>query len=128
MNENNKERSLADVEKTFYKTMSKNTVFSSLNRSASALESLTLSTNALTRELKNASNSSTNLSLSLNETIDRNSDSQKRHQNSIRWLTIVIALSTVFYTGVTAWSTLLQYEAVELSKSNLLQKHSKKSK
>ena len=46
--------------------MSKNTVFSSLNRSASALEKLAVNTEALTAELKKANESSTKLTKSLN--------------------------------------------------------------
>lgn len=66
MSSENRERTLADVEKTFYEAMSKNTVFSSLNRSASALEKLADNTKALTTELKNANESSTKLTKSLN--------------------------------------------------------------
>lgn len=66
MSSDNRERTLADVEKTFYEAMSKNTVFSSLNRSASALEKLAVNTEALTTELKNANESSTKLTKSLN--------------------------------------------------------------
>lgn len=66
MSSDNHGRTLADVEKTFYNAMSKNTVFSSLNRSASALEKLAVNTEALTEELKNASDSSAKLSRSLN--------------------------------------------------------------
>jgi len=61
-----RERTLADVEKTFYEVMSKNTVFSSLNHSASALERLADNTEALTAELKKANESSTKLTRSLN--------------------------------------------------------------
>ncbi|WP_011589860.1 hypothetical protein [Alcanivorax borkumensis] len=66
MSSDDRERTLADVEKTFYEAMSKNTVFSSLNRSASALEKLADNTEALTAELKNANESSTKLTKSLN--------------------------------------------------------------
>jgi|GEM_PF-6295880 len=51
MAENDKERTLADMENTFYECMSKNTVLSALNRSASTLENLSENTDALTREL-----------------------------------------------------------------------------
>lgn len=67
MKNENIDRTLADVEKTFYETMSKNTIFSSLNRSALALEKLAVNTEALTSELKNASESSTKLATSLNK-------------------------------------------------------------
>jgi|TARA_Y100000815_G_C12954199_1_gene354070 hypothetical protein len=66
LSSDDRERTLADVEKTFYEAMSKNTVFSSLNRSASALEKLAVNTEALTAELKNANESSTKLTKSLN--------------------------------------------------------------
>ena len=66
MSNENQERTLADVEATFYEAMSKNTVFSSLNRSASALEKLSENTEALTAEIKNASASSSRLTSSLN--------------------------------------------------------------
>lgn len=66
MSSESRERTLADVEKTFYEAMSKNTVFSSLNRSASALETLADNTKALTEELQNANESSTQLTKSLN--------------------------------------------------------------
>ena len=59
-------RSLEGVKKTFYETMSKNTVFSSLNRSASALEKLAENTQTLAAEMKSASESSTRLTTSLN--------------------------------------------------------------
>jgi uncharacterized phage infection (PIP) family protein YhgE len=59
-------RTLEDVENTFYETMSKNTVFSSLNRSASALEKLSNNTETLAAEMKSASESSTRLTTSLN--------------------------------------------------------------
>jgi hypothetical protein len=65
-NSDNQERTLADVEKTFYDAMSKNTVFSSVNKSASALEKLTVNTEALTQEIKSANDSSTKLTQSLN--------------------------------------------------------------
>lgn len=66
MSSDNRERTLGDVEKTFYEIMSKNTVFSSLNRSASALEKLAVNTEALTTEIKSSNESSTNLTRSLN--------------------------------------------------------------
>jgi hypothetical protein len=66
MVENDKERTLADMEKTFYDCMSKNTVFSALNRSASALESLSENTDVLAREIKRAGESSSRLARSLN--------------------------------------------------------------
>ncbi|WP_280570696.1 hypothetical protein [Chromohalobacter sp. 296-RDG] len=66
MSSDDRERTLTDVEKTFYKTMINNTVFSSLNRSVSALEKLAVNTEALTAELKNANDSSTKLAKSLN--------------------------------------------------------------
>ena len=62
----NSERSLADIEKTFYETMSKNTTFLSVNRSASALEKLAINTEALTQEIASANDSSTKLTKSLN--------------------------------------------------------------
>jgi uncharacterized phage infection (PIP) family protein YhgE len=65
-NSDNSDRTLADVEKTFYEAMSKNTVFSSVNKSASALEKLAVNTEALTKEIENANESSTKLTTSLN--------------------------------------------------------------
>ena len=65
-NQNSQNRAIADVEKTFYETMAANTVFSSVNRSASALEKLAVNTEALTKEIKNANDSSTKLTKSLN--------------------------------------------------------------
>ncbi|XPF94984.1 hypothetical protein ACM9HF_02930 [Colwellia sp. RE-S-Sl-9] len=62
----NSERTLAEVEKTFYETLSKNTIFSSVNRSASALEKLAINTEALTQEIASANDSSTKLTKSLN--------------------------------------------------------------
>ena len=62
----NSERTLANVEKTFYETLSKNTTFSSLNRFASALEKLAINTEALTQEIASANDSSTKLTTSLN--------------------------------------------------------------
>ena len=47
------------------------------------------------------------------EAIEHSSSSQEKHQKSIRWLTIVIAISTVIYTGVTIWSTLLQHQTMK---------------
>lgn len=66
MNNEKATRNLEDVENTFYETMSKNTVFSSLNRSASALERLSNNTETLAAEMKSASESSTRLTRSLN--------------------------------------------------------------
>ncbi|MFT4900487.1 MAG: hypothetical protein ACI9U0_002291 [Flavobacteriales bacterium] len=44
--------------------------------------------------------------------IEESSKSQNKHQRSIVALTVVIALSTVIYTGVTVWSTLLNNSQV----------------
>lgn len=66
MSSDHRERTSGDMEKTFYEAMSKNTVFSSLNRSASALEKLAVNTEALTMEIKNSNESSTKLTRSLN--------------------------------------------------------------
>ena len=63
---NDQERTIADVEKTFYETLVANTVFSSVNRSASALEKLAINTEALTKEIKSANESSTKLTKGLN--------------------------------------------------------------
>lgn len=49
-----------------YEAMSKKTVYSSFNRSASALEELSESTKSLTAELKTSSETSTKLTESLN--------------------------------------------------------------
>ncbi|MDA3839432.1 MAG: hypothetical protein PF574_10685 [Candidatus Delongbacteria bacterium] len=62
----NKDRSLVDIEKTFYEVMSKNSVFSSLGRIAKEIEDLKESTDNLTKEIRIASTSSTKLSKSLN--------------------------------------------------------------
>ena len=66
LNKEKAKRTLAEVENTFYETMSKNTVFSSLNRSASALEKLSSNTKTLAAEMKSASEYSARLTTSLN--------------------------------------------------------------
>lgn len=66
MENNSKERTLADIEKTFYETLSANRVFSSHNKSASAQEALVKKLEDLTKEISNASDSSTKLTTSLN--------------------------------------------------------------
>lgn len=65
-NENRSDRSLADVEKTFYEAMSTNSFFSSLKRSAAALERLSDTTESLTKEIASANESSSKLTQSLN--------------------------------------------------------------
>jgi hypothetical protein len=49
-----------------YEAMSQKTVYSSFNRTASALEKLSENTKALTAELKTSNKTSTRLTLSLN--------------------------------------------------------------
>lgn len=49
------------------------------------------------------------------EAIDKSSRSQEKHQKAIVGLTIVIAFSTVVYTCLTVWSTLLQHKEFELN-------------
>lgn len=66
MGNDSKERTLADVEKTFYETLAENRVFSSHNKSASAQEALVKNIEDLTQEISNASESSTKLTTSLN--------------------------------------------------------------
>ena len=61
-----KERSLAEIEKTFYETLATNRVFSSHNKSATAQEELVNKIENLTVEITNASASSTRLASSLN--------------------------------------------------------------
>jgi len=61
-----KERTLGDVEKTFYETLATNRVFSSHNKSASAQEALVKNIEALTHEISKANDSSTKLTTSLN--------------------------------------------------------------
>ncbi len=53
------------------------------------------------------------------ESINKNSKAQEKHQKSIFWLTVVIAFSTTVYTGVTIWSTLLQYNELELKQNQV---------
>ncbi|MCI5145249.1 MAG: hypothetical protein D3923_06890 [Candidatus Electrothrix sp. AR3] len=59
--------------------------------------------------------------------IEKSSISQDRHQKSIVALTIVIAISTLLYTGVTIWSTLMQHEELKMkqSKTTIVQKQNK---
>ena len=78
---NKKERSLADIEDTFYKTMSANTVFSSVNRSASALENLTQTTDELAEEMRN-----------LREAFEVSSDSSSKVAGALNWLTGALVL------------------------------------
>jgi methyl-accepting chemotaxis protein len=78
---NNKERSLADIEDTFYKTMSANTVFSSVNRSASALENLTKTTEDLAEEMGN-----------LREAFEESSNSSSKVARALNWLTGALVL------------------------------------
>lgn len=49
--------------------------------------------------------------------IEESSKSQNKHQRAIVALTLVIALSTVTYTCVTVWSTLLLHGKVTTEKS-----------
>ena len=67
------ERTLAQVEDTFYKTMSANTVFSALNKSASAQKKLADNTESLAKEMaelrkafEGSSKSSGRVALALN--------------------------------------------------------------
>ena len=46
--------------------------------------------------------------------IESSSKSQEKHQKSIVALTIVIAISTVIYTGLTIWSTYIQQQELQL--------------
>jgi hypothetical protein len=78
---NKKERSLADIEDTFYKKMSANTVFSSVNRSASALENLTKTTEELAEEMGN-----------LREAFEESSNSSSKVAGSLNWLTGALVL------------------------------------
>ena len=48
--------------------------------------------------------------------IEQNSKSQDSHQKAIYWLTLVIAISTVVYTGVTVWSVFLQRDQLSLER------------
>ena len=66
MENESKERSLADIEKTFYETLAANRVFSSHNKSATAQEELVHKIENLTVEITNANASSTRLASSLN--------------------------------------------------------------
>jgi cytoskeletal protein RodZ len=54
--------------------------------------------------------------------IEQSSRSQDRHQKSIVALTIVIAFSTLIYTGVTVWSTFLQHKQLQDNKEIVLVK------
>ena len=67
MPENDRERTVGEMERTFYEAISKNTFFSSLNRSASALENLSDHAKALTEEIKRSGESSSRLAKSLNK-------------------------------------------------------------
>ena len=78
---NKKERSLGDIEDTFYKTMSANTVFSSVNRSASALENLTKTTEELAEEMGN-----------LREAFEESSNSSSKVAGALNWLTGALVL------------------------------------
>lgn len=51
--------------------------------------------------------------------VEESSKSQNKHQKSIVALTVVIALSTVIYTGVTVWSTLLLHNQVTTAEPTL---------
>ena len=46
--------------------------------------------------------------------IDASSKSQEKHQKAIVALTVVIAISTVIYTGLTSWSTSIQQQEYQL--------------
>jgi len=46
--------------------------------------------------------------------IDASSKSQEKHQKAIVALTVVIAISTVIYTGLTIWSTSIQQQEYQL--------------
>jgi hypothetical protein len=54
--------------------------------------------------------------------IDASSKSQEKHQKSIVALTVVIAISTVIYTGLTIWSTSIQQKEFELKLDSIHQK------
>jgi methyl-accepting chemotaxis protein len=89
---NNKERSLADIEDTFYKTMSANTVFSSVNKSASALENLSKTTEDLAEEMGN-----------LREAFEESSHSSSKVAGALNWLTgalVLVGVAQVFVAYV----------------------------
>lgn len=81
---NIKERTFADIEDTFYKTMSANTVFSSINKSASALEKLTKTTEYLAEEMGN-----------LREAFEEPSNSSSKVAGALNWLTGALVLVAV---------------------------------
>ena len=51
--------------------------------------------------------------------IEEDAKSQERHQKAIVWLTIVIAIATVFYTGITWLSVQAMHESNELQRQIL---------
>ncbi|EIA1590763.1 MULTISPECIES: hypothetical protein [Vibrio] len=75
------ERSLAQIEDTFYKTLSKNTVFSSINRSASSLEHLAQSTDELAEQMED-----------LKEAFQESSRSSSKVALALNWLTGALVL------------------------------------
>lgn len=85
-----KKRSLADVEETFYKTMSSNTVFSSVKRSASALEELTKTTQELADEME-----------SLRGAFEESANSSSKVANALNWLTGALVLVGIAQVVVT---------------------------
>jgi methyl-accepting chemotaxis protein len=75
------ERTLADIEETFYKSISANSVFSSVKRSASALEKLTKTTEELAEEMGN-----------LREAFEESSTSSSKVARALNWLTGALVL------------------------------------
>ncbi|MDC9566075.1 MULTISPECIES: hypothetical protein [unclassified Pseudoalteromonas] len=78
---NKKERTLADIEDTFYKAMSENTVFLSVKKSASALEKLIKTAEDLAEEMGN-----------LREAFEESSNSSSKVAGALNWLTGVLVL------------------------------------
>jgi hypothetical protein len=54
--------------------------------------------------------------------IDASSKSQERHQKAIVALTVVIAISTVIYTGLTIWPTCIQQQEYQLKLDSIPKK------
>ncbi|KPW03423.1 hypothetical protein [Pseudoalteromonas sp. P1-11] len=78
---NKKERTLADIEDTFYKAMSENTVFLSVKKSASALEKLIKTAEDLAEEMGN-----------LREAFEESSNSSSKVAGALNWLTGALVL------------------------------------
>ncbi|MDC9499525.1 MULTISPECIES: hypothetical protein [unclassified Pseudoalteromonas] len=82
---NKKERTLADIEDTFYKAMSENTVFLSVKKSASALEKLIKTAEDLAEDLAEEMGN-------LREAFEESSNSSSKVAGALNWLTGALVL------------------------------------